>query len=165
MKSLFDPVRAGALQLTNRIVMAPLTRNRAPGAMPTPLMATYYAQRSSAGLIVTEATAISHQGQGYIDVPGIWSDAQVQAWAPVCSGVHAEGGKIVMQLWHVGRISHTELQWGGQAPVAPSAIAAKSKTLLLRDGIPRFVDTSAPRALALQELPGIVADYRRAARN
>ena len=165
MKTLFDPVQAGTLQLANRIVMAPLTRNRAPGAMPTALMATYYAQRASAGLIVTEATAISPQGQGYVDVPGIWSDAQVQAWAAVCAAVHAAGGKIVMQLWHVGRISHTELQPGGQAPVAPSAITAKSKTLLIRDGAPKFVDTSTPRALALDELPGIVADYRHAARN
>ncbi len=165
MKTLFDPTQAGALQLANRIVMAPLTRNRAPGAMPTALMATYYAQRASAGLIVTEATAISHQGQGYMDVPGIWSDAQVAAWAPVCAKVHAAGGKFVMQLWHVGRISHTELQPAGQAPVAPSAIAARSKTLLLRNGAPTFVETSTPRALALEELPGIVADYGHAARN
>ena len=165
MKTLFDPVQAGLLPLANRIVMAPLTRNRAPGALPTPLMATYYAQRASAGLIVTEATAISHQAQGYVDVPGIWSDAQVGAWKPVCSAVHAAGGKIVMQLWHVGRISHTELQPDGQAPVAPSAITAKSKTLLIRDGVPKFVETSMPRALTLEELPSIVTDYRRAARN
>lgn len=165
MKSLFEPVRAGALSLANRIVMAPLTRNRAPGALPTPLMATYYTQRASAGLIVSEATAISHQGQGYADVPGIWSDEQVARWKSVTTAVHAAGGKIVMQLWHVGRVSHTELQPGGQAPVAPSAITAKTKTVLIRDGVPTFVETSAPRALDISELPGIVADYRRAARN
>jgi N-ethylmaleimide reductase len=155
--------------LANRVVMAPLTRNRAPGAIPTPLMATYYTQRADpkngAGLIVTEATAISHQGQGYSDVPGIWSDEQVAAWKPVTDSVHAAGGKIVMQLWHVGRVSHVDLQPGGQAPVAPSAIRAKTKTVLIRDGVPSFEDTSTPRALAIDELPGIIADYRRAARN
>ena len=164
MTHLFDPVQAGSLQLANRIVMAPLTRNRAPGALPTPLMVTYYTQRASAGLIVTEATAISHQGQGYVDVPGIWSDEQVQAWKAVTDSVHAAGGEIVVQLWHVGRVSHVDLQPGGQPPVAPSAIVAKTKTLLIRDGAPTFVETSAPRALRLDELPGIVADYRHAAR-
>ncbi|WP_137894685.1 alkene reductase [Ramlibacter sp. 2FC] len=165
MSSLFDPVQAGRLALANRIVMAPLTRNRAPGAIPTPLMATYYAQRASAGLIVTEATAISHQGQGYADVPGIWSEEQVAAWKPVTEAVHAAGGRIVVQLWHVGRVSHVDLQPGGQAPVAPSAITAKTKTVLIREGVPTFVETSTPRALDISELPGIVADYRRAARN
>ncbi len=164
MASLFDPVQAGSLHLANRIVMAPLTRNRAPGAIPTPLMATYYSQRASAGLIITEATAISHQGQGYSDVPGIWSDAQVAAWRPVTDAVHAAGGKIVIQLWHVGRVSHADLQPGGGAPVAPSAIAAKTKTVLIHDGVPKFVETSEPRALRADELPGIVADYRHAAR-
>ena len=164
MPSLFDPAQAGSLQLANRIVMAPLTRNRAPGALPTALMETYYVQRASAGLIITEATAISHQGQGYVDVPGIWSEAQVAAWKKITDAVHAAGSKIVVQLWHVGRVSHNELQPGGQAPVAPSAIAAKTKTLLLRDGVPTFVETSLPRALQLDELPGIVADYRHAAR-
>lgn len=169
MTSLFDPLQVGRLHLANRVVMAPLTRNRAPGAIPTPLMVTYYTQRADprngAGLIVTEATAISHQGQGYADVPGIWSDAQVAAWKPVTDSVHAAGGKIVMQLWHVGRVSHVDLQPGGQAPVAPSAIIAKTKTVLIRDGVPTFEDTSMPRALTLDELPGIVDDYRRAARN
>ena len=169
MTSLFDPLQVGRLQLANRVVMAPLTRNRAPGAIPTALMATYYTQRADplhgAGLIVTEATAISHQGQGYADVPGIWSDAQVAAWRQVTTSVHAVGGKIVMQLWHVGRVSHVELQPAGQAPVAPSAIRAKTKTVLIRDGVAVFEDTSVPRALALEELPGIVADYRHAAAN
>ncbi|MES2424628.1 MAG: alkene reductase [Pseudomonadota bacterium] len=165
MTTLFDPVQAGSLQLANRIVMAPLTRNRAPGAVPTPLMATYYMQRATAGLIVTEATAISHQGQGYADVPGIWSDEQVAGWKRVTDAVHAAGGKIVVQLWHVGRVSHTDLQPGNAAPVAPSAITAKTKTVLIKDGTPEFVATSEPRALALGELPGIIEDYKRAARN
>jgi len=169
MTTLFDPIQAGQLSLANRVVMAPLTRNRAPGALPNALMATYYTQRANprdgAGLIITEATAISHQGQGYADVPGIWSQEQVDAWKPITDSVHAAGGKIVMQLWHVGRVSHVDLQPGGQAPVAPSAITAKTKTVLIKDGVPQFVDTSAPRALELTELPGIVADYRRAARN
>ncbi|MEY4123385.1 MAG: N-ethylmaleimide reductase, partial [Pseudomonadota bacterium] len=137
--------------------------------MPNALMAEYYAQRANpatgAGLIITEATAISHQGQGYADVPGIWSTEQVKAWQPITQGVHAKGGKIVVQLWHVGRISHTSLQPGGQAPVAPSAITAKSKTVLIVDGVPSFVPTSEPRALRIDELPGIVDDYRKAARN
>jgi N-ethylmaleimide reductase len=169
MKNLFEPCQAGALQLVSRVVMAPLTRNRAPNALPNKLMADYYAQRANpetgAGLIITEATAISHQAQGYADVPGIWSTEQVNAWQQITQGVHAKGGKIVVQLWHVGRISHTSLQPGGQAPVAPSAITAKSKTVLIVDGVPSFVATSEPRALRLEELPGIVADYRKAARN
>ncbi|MCZ4313245.1 alkene reductase [Comamonadaceae bacterium G21597-S1] len=164
MTSLFEPVQAGSLHLSNRVVMAPLTRNRAPGAIPNGLMATYYRQRASAGLIVTEATAISHQGQGYSDVPGIWSPEQVAAWKKVTDAVHAEGGKIVVQLWHVGRVSHVDLQPDGQAPVAPSAIAAKTRTVLIQDGVPAFVPTSEPRALRLDELPGIVTDYRHAAR-
>ncbi len=163
MSTLFDPVQAGSLRLANRIVMAPLTRNRAPGAIPTPLMATYYSQRASAGLIISEATAISHQGQGYANVPGIWSPEQVAAWKPITDAVHAQGGKIVVQLWHVGRVSHVDLQPQGQAPVAPSAIAAKTKTVLIQGGVPTFVPASEPRALRLDELPGIVADYRHAA--
>jgi N-ethylmaleimide reductase len=166
---LFDPCTAGALRLASRIVMAPLTRNRAPGALANARMATYYRQRANpatgAGLIITEATAISYQGQGYADVPGIWSDAQVASWKQVTDAVHAEGGKIVMQLWHVGRVSHTSLQPGGAAPVAPSAITAKTKTVLLVNGQAQFVDTSTPRALDAAELPGIVQDYRRAAAN
>ena len=169
MSTLFDPLPVGRMRLANRVVMAPLTRNRAPGALPNPLMATYYTQRADpttgAGLIISEATAISHQGQGYADVPGIWNEAQVAAWRATADAVHAAGGKIVMQLWHVGRVSHVDLQPNGQAPVAPSALTAHTKTVLIRDGAAQFVDTSAPRALALDELPGIVADYRRAARN
>ncbi len=163
MSELFEPVSAGALSLSNRIVMAPLTRNRAPGAVPTSAMATYYRQRASAGLIITEATAISHQGQGYADVPGLYAPEQVTGWQQVTGAVHEAGGRIVTQLWHVGRVSHNELQPGGGAPVAPSAIRANTKTVLIRGGVPTFVDTSEPRALSIDELPGIVDDYRRAA--
>jgi N-ethylmaleimide reductase len=169
MTSMFEPIQVGSIHLANRVVMAPLTRNRAPGAIPTPLMGTYYKQRANpitgAGLIVTEATAISHQGQGYSNVPGIWSAEQVSAWKKITDSVHAEGGKIVVQLWHVGRVSHVELQPDGQAPVAPSAIQAKTKTVLIRNGVPSFEDTSMPRALALEELPKLINDYRHAAKN
>ena len=165
MTTLFEPLVAGNLRLKNRIVMAPLTRNRSPNAVPTGLGTTYYAQRASAGLIVTEATAISHQGQGYADVPGLYAPEQLAAWKKITDAVHAKGGCIVTQLWHVGRVSHTELQPNGGAPVAPSAITAKTKTVLIHDGVPSFVETSAPRALGIDELPGIVADYRRAAIN
>ncbi len=164
MPTLFDPARAGDLHLKNRVVMAPLTRNRAPGAVPTPLMATYYGQRASAGLIISEATPVSHQGQGYADVPGLYTPEQVAAWKPVTDAVHAQGGRMVVQLWHVGRVSHTSLQPGGGAPVAPSAITAKTMTYLNDGGNGRFEPTSAPRALEASELPGIVEDYRRAAK-
>ncbi|WP_101925047.1 MULTISPECIES: alkene reductase [Luteimonas] len=165
MPTLFDPLTAGALSLPNRIVMAPLTRNRSPDAIPLPRTALYYAQRATAGLLVTEATAISHQGQGYADVPGLYAPEQVAGWRQVTEAVHAEGGRIVVQLWHVGRISHTSLQPDGQAPVAPSALRAASKTFIHdADGRGAFVDTSEPRALEASELPGIVEDYRRAAR-
>jgi N-ethylmaleimide reductase len=163
--SLFDATQAGDLQLANRIVLAPLTRNRAPGAIPVPLMAEYYAQRASGGLLITEATAISHQGQGYADVPGLYGTEQLDGWKHVTQAVHDAGGKIVVQLWHVGRVSHTELQPGGGQPVAPSAITAKTKTVLIKDGVPTFVETSAPRALQADELPGIVYSYQIAARN
>lgn len=165
MPSLFDPTQAGDLELANRIVLAPLTRNRAPDAIPTALMAEYYAQRASGGLLVTEATAISHQGQGYADVPGLYGSEQLDGWKQVTQAVHEAGGKIVVQLWHVGRVSHTELQPDGGQPVAPSAITAKTKTVLLKDGAPTFVATSEPRALRADELPGIVHAYEVAARN
>jgi N-ethylmaleimide reductase len=165
MTTLFDPITAGALELPNRIAMAPLTRNRAPNAIPTAMMATYYAQRASAGLLISEATAISQQGQGYAHVPGLYAPEQIAGWRRVTDAVHAAGGRIVAQLWHVGRVSHTSLQPGGAAPVAPSAITARTKTYVIgADGHGGFVPTSAPRALELAELPGIVADYRRAAR-
>ena len=162
--TLFDHTQACDLQLANRVVMAPLTRNRSPGAVPPPVVATYYTQRASAGLIITEATAITQQGQGYSDVPGLYLPESLAAWRKVTDSVHAAGGKIVVQLWHVGRVSHVDLQADGQAPVAPSAITAKTKTVLIRNGKPEFVNTSAPRALDLAELPGIVEDYRVAAK-
>ncbi|WP_295981885.1 alkene reductase [uncultured Variovorax sp.] len=165
MSTLFDSVQAGDLKLANRIVMAPLTRNRSPNAIPPDIAATYYAQRASAGLLITEATAISHQGQGYSDVPGLYGTEQLDSWKRVTEAVHAEGGKIVVQLWHVGRVSHNELQPDGGKPVAPSAITAKTKTVLIKDGVPTFVDTSEPRALDAGELPGIVHSYAVAARS
>ncbi|MFT7402832.1 MAG: N-ethylmaleimide reductase [Hydrogenophaga sp.] len=131
MTTLFAPLQMGALALPNRIVMAPLTRNRARHAIPTPLMATYYAQRATAGLLISEATAITHQAQGYADVPGLYSTEQLDGWKRVTQAVHDAGGRIVVQLWHVGRISHTSLQPNNEAPVAPSAITAKTKTVLI----------------------------------
>ena len=165
MTSLFEPTHAGDIALANRIAMAPLTRNRAPDAIPTELTATYYAQRATAGLIISEATAISPEGQGYADVPGLYGTEQLDGWKKVTRAVHEAGGKIVVQLWHVGRISHTSLQPDHAKPVAPSAIRAHAKTVLLKDGVPTFTDTSEPRALDAEELPRIVQDYRHAARN
>lgn len=163
MSDLFSPFRMGDIELKNRIVMAPLTRNRAtPGPdAPNDLNVEYYRQRASAGLIVSEASQISQQGQGYLWTPGIFTDAQVEGWRKITDAVHEAGGKIVIQLWHVGRVSHTSLQPNGGAPVAPSAITARTKTFV--EG--GFADTSAPRALDLSEIPGIIADYRRAAEN
>lgn len=160
---LFTPARAGAIKLKNRVVMAPLTRNRARADDDAPfeMHAEYYGQRAGAGLIITEASQISPQGKGYAWTPGIHSKAQVDGWKKVIEAVHAKGGKIVLQLWHVGRISHPVLQPGGADPVAPSAIAANSKTF---DGT-QFVDTPLPRALEATEIPGIVEDYRKAAEN
>ena len=164
--TLFDPIQAGDLELANRMVMAPLTRDRSPRAVPTPLAATYYAQRASAGLIITEGTAISPEAQGFADVPGLYDPEQVAAWRKVTAAVQAEGGKIVCQLWHVGRISHVSLQANGAAPVAPSAIDPdNARTFLIRaDGSGEFVQTSRPRALERAELPRVIGDYRRAAR-
>ncbi|MES0808484.1 alkene reductase [Roseibium sp. SCPC15] len=160
---LFTPARAGAIELKNRVVMAPLTRNRARAEDDAPfeLHAEYYGQRADAGLIITEASQISPQGKGYAWTPGIYSDAQIEGWKKVTDAVHDKGGRIVIQLWHVGRISHPVLQPEGQDPVAPSAIAANSKSF---DGT-QFVDTPTPRALSVEEIPGIVADYRKAAEN
>lgn len=160
--ALFQPYQLGSLTLSNRIVMAPLTRNRAEaGFVPSRFAATYYSQRASAGLLIAEATQISRQGQGYQDTPGIYTPAQVEGWRQVTQAVHAKGGKIFLQLWHVGRVSHVDLQENGAAPVAPSAIQAETKTFV-NNG---FVPVSTPRALALEELPGIVNDFRRAAAN
>jgi N-ethylmaleimide reductase len=161
-KALFEPYSLGSLTLRNRIVMAPLTRNRAgPGFVPGDLAVEYYGQRASAGLVISEATQISQQGQGYQDTPGIYSQAQIDGWRKVTTAVHTKGGRIFLQLWHVGRVSHVDLQENGAAPVAPSAIRAATKTFV-NNG---FADVSEPRALALDELPGIVNDFRQAAAN
>jgi N-ethylmaleimide reductase len=159
---LFESYKLGPITLANRAVMAPLTRNRAgAGFVPGPLASEYYAQRASAGLLITEASQISQQGQGYQDTPGIYSNEQVAGWKKVTGAVHARGGKIFIQLWHVGRISHTSLQPNGGAPVAPSAIRANTKTFVGS----QFTEVSEPRALELGEIPGIIDDYKRAARN
>ncbi|WP_093107500.1 alkene reductase [Variovorax sp. CF079] len=161
-KTLFEPYTLGSLKLSNRIVMAPLTRNRAgAGLIPSEHAATYYGQRASAGLIITEATQISADAQGYQDTPGLYTQPQIDGWRRVTDAVHAKGGRIFVQLWHVGRISHVDLRPGGTAPVAPSAIRAATKTFV-NNG---FHDVSEPRALALDEIPGIVEDFRQAAAN
>lgn len=159
---LFKPAQLGPLQLANRVVMAPLTRSRAKeDDIPGDLAAEYYVQRAGAGLIIAEATQISPQGKGYILTPGIYSDAQVQAWKKITSGVHAAGGKIFLQLWHVGRISHPSIQQGGALPVAPSAIRPEGQSFT-NDG---FVPMVTPRALETREMAGIVEQYRSAAQN
>ena len=158
---MFSPYRLGEVALANRIVMAPMTRSRAgDGNVPTPMAATYYQQRASAGLVVTEATQVSPQGVGYIRTPGIHSAEQVAGWRKVTDAVHGAGGTIFLQLWHVGRISHPDFH-GGELPVAPSAIAA-SGTVFTAQG-PKPMVT--PRALELAELPGIVAQFRAGAEN
>jgi N-ethylmaleimide reductase len=162
MTTLFDSFDFGDFHLPNRIVMAPLTRDRAgPGQVPTDLMATYYRQRASAGLIISEATQISAEGQGYLDTPGIYSPEQVAGWRQVTAAVHDAGGRIVVQLWHVGRISHVSLLPQGRTPVSSTARSARTKTFT-KDG---FVEVSAPRALRTDEMPRIVADYVHAARS
>ena len=160
---LQTPFDLGGLTLPNRLVMAPLTRNRAARETlaPTGLVVEYYRQRASAGLIITEATQISQQGQGYILTPGIYSSDQVDGWRNVTDAVHKAGGRIYLQLWHVGRVSHVSLQPNGGAPVAPSAIPANTKTYLDSG----FAGVSPPRALAAEEIPGIVHDYFVAAEN
>ena len=164
--TLFDPLQMGDMPLATRVVMAPLTRNRAsPGQLPNDLMLRYYQQRANpatgAGLIITEATQISPMGQGYLDTPGIHSAEQVRAWRRITDAVHAEGGRIVVQLWHVGRISHVSLLPGGQAPVSSTAQPARGKTFIAGG----FAPCSPPRALATAEIAGVVADYRKAALN
>jgi N-ethylmaleimide reductase len=157
---LFSPVKMGALMLENRVAMAPLTRSRAPGpdGVPGPMNAQYYAQRASAGVIVSEATNISPQGRGYAYTPGIYSEDQVAGWKLVTDAVHAKGGKILCQLWHVGRISHPSLQPGGALPVAPSAVRPEGNAYTEQG----FQPLVAPRALALEEIPGVIDQYRHA---
>jgi len=161
MPTLYDPLNIGALKLSNRIIMAPLTRMRAvdqrsPGAITK----EYYVQRASAGLIFTEATSVSPQGVGYPNTPGIWSEKQVAAWREVTEAVHQAGGKIVIQLWHVGRISDP-VYLNGELPVAPSAIAPAGHVSVLRP----LKDYEVPRALATEEIAGIVEDFRHGAEN
>ena len=160
-KPLFLPYQLGDIELSNRLVMAPMTRSRAVRRnVPNPLAATYYAQRASAGLIVTEATQVSPQGVGYIRTPGIHSAEQVVGWQRITDAVHSAGGKIFLQLWHVGRISHPDFH-GGELPVAPSAITPQGQ-VFTAEGPQQMVT---PRALALAELPGIIAQFRRGAEN
>jgi 2,4-dienoyl-CoA reductase-like NADH-dependent reductase (Old Yellow Enzyme family) len=161
MPSLFDPLRVGALDLPNRVIMAPLTRARATeDRVPTALMRDYYVQRASAGLILTEATSVTAMGVGYERTPGIWSDAQVAGWRMITDAVHEAGGRIMMQLWHVGRISDPSLL-DGALPVAPSAIAAGGHVSLLRPERGYVV----PRALETAEVVGVVQAFRRGAEN
>ncbi len=157
---LHTPIKLGVLHLPNRIIMAPLTRMRAPNSIPTDLMATYYSQRASAGLIISEATPISPQGVGYPATPGIWNQQQVEAWQKITVAVHEQNGRMVLQLWHVGRISHPDFH-DGDLPVAPSALAPKGNAIT-PTGMKPFVT---PRALATDEIPGIIENYRQAAKN
>ncbi len=161
--TLFTPIRLGAISAPNRVVMPPMTRMRAgPGRVPTPMMAEYYAQRAGAGLVITEATAISRQGTGCPNTPGIWTAEQIAGWKTVVDTVHAAGGRIAVQLWHMGRISHPSFQADGDLPVAPSAIAPRNGTILTDTGVEPYV---LPRALEIEEIPGIVEQYAAAARN
>jgi N-ethylmaleimide reductase len=161
MSKLFTPTQVGPYRLSHRVVMAPLTRMRSdPGDIPNDLMVKYYAQRASdGGLIVSEATPVSTRGNGYAGAPGIYSDAQIAGWRRVTDAVHAKGGRIFQQLWHVGRQSHVDLQPDGEAPVAPSAIAAEGYAYTKRGEAP----FSMPRALELHEIPGIIEEFRSGA--
>jgi N-ethylmaleimide reductase len=159
---LLTPLALGPLTVPNRFIMSPMTRSRArqPGDVPTELAARYYAQRSSAGLIITEATQVDPHGKGYAFTPGIHSDEQVAGWQTVTEAVHANGGRIAMQLWHVGRMSHVDFH-GGEAPLAPSAINANASIFI--GGANPFAPTSTPRAIETREIPQIVEQYRRGA--
>jgi len=158
---LFKPLTMGALELPNRVLMAPLTRNRAhPDGTPHEMAITYYRQRASAGVIFSEATQVSAMGKGYVNTPGIHCDAHVAAWKQIADAVHAGGGRIFLQLWHVGRISHRSLLPDGQQPVSASAVRADAQTFA-ESG---FVDTSEPRALETGEIPALIEDYRQAAK-
>lgn len=161
MPTIFDTHQMGTFTLRNRMVMAPMTRGRATvDSVPTPRMATYYGQRATAGLIVTEGTFISRQAVGWNRAPGVWTDAMVAAWRPITEAVHAAGGRIFLQLWHMGRVTHPEFQ-DGEQPVGPSAITAAGESHT-PSGTRPYVE---PRALRTDELPGIVDDYVLAAHN
>lgn len=163
MSTLFDPLQLGDIALANRVVMSPLTRTRAPGELPNDLMRLYYQQRASAGLIISEAIQVCAEGVGYLDTPGLYTAEQTAAWRPITTAVHAAGGRIVAQLWHVGRISHQLLQPGGAAPVSSSNKPAVTnvKVRTPQGAMP----PSVPRPLGLDEIPGVIAAYRQAARN
>ncbi|MGU7774294.1 alkene reductase [Burkholderia sp. MR1-5-21] len=168
MTSLFQPIKIGHLDLEHRVAMAPLTRSRAaqPGNVPSAMNVEYYRQRASAALIVTEATQISQQGQGYAWTPGIHSEEQIQGWRAVSEAVHKEGGHIFLQLWHVGRVSHPVFQPGGALPVAPSALPVPGKTFIVDDaGNGVWGEIPVPQALSIDGIREIVADYRQAAKN
>jgi len=160
---LLQPLELGRLRVPHRVLMAPLTRSRArqPGDVPWELNVRYYRQRASAGLILSEATQVSPQGKGYAFTPGIYSDEQVEGWTEVLDAVHGEGGRIFAQLWHVGRISHPDLQPNGEQPVAPSAIRPEAQTYISDNS--GMIDIPEPRALETEEIPGIVTQYRHAA--
>ena len=161
-EDLFQPVQLGPYRLANRVVMAPLTRSRATAdGVPVPLMAEYYRQRASAGLIISEGANISPQGRGYAFTPGLYSPEQVEAWRSVTQAIHAAAGRVFVQLWHVGRISHPSLQPGGSLPVAPSAIPPQTRSYTEAG----FQPCVTPRALETAEISGIVEHYRRAADN
>jgi len=167
-KHLFSPIKVGSLSLNHRVAMAPLTRSRAgrPNNVPTVVNAEYYRQRASAAIIITEATQISQQGQGYAWTPGIHSEEQIKGWQAVSEAVHAEGGNIFLQLWHVGRVSHPVFQPGGGLPVAPSALPVPGKTFILDEqGNGVWGDVPVPQELSTAGINEIVEDYRRAARN
>lgn len=167
-EKLFTPLKVGAVTVPNRVFMAPLTRLRSiePGDIPTAMMVEYYRQRASSGLIISEATQVSAQAKGYAGAPGLHSDEQVAAWKKITAAVHEKAGHIAVQLWHTGRISHSSLQPGGEAPVAPSAINSGTRTSLRdENGKAIRVDTTTPRALETYEIPGIVDDFRKAVGN
>lgn len=166
MSKLFEPIDAGSIPLANRVVMAPLTRSRSPGSIPNDLNVEYYRQRASAGLIISEGTPISEQGQGYADVPGLFRKESITGWKDVTDTVHKEGGKIVAQIWHVGRVSHTSLQPHGGHPVAPSALPAKVNSFIIDNkGEGVSVPASEPRALTLEGIEAILDDFGTAAKN
>lgn len=167
VSALFKPIQLGGIELANRIVMPPMTRSRStqPGDVANDLMATYYAQRASAGLIVTEGTQISPMGKGYAWTPGIFSSEQVAGWRVTTERVHESGGVIFAQLWHVGRVSHPA-NLGGNSPLAPSAIPAKNvKVFIERDGKPEFVDAADPRQMDQQDIKAVIEEYRQATIN
>ncbi|MFN2332622.1 MAG: alkene reductase [Halomonas sp.] len=163
--TLLTPLQLGSLSLPNRVIMAPLTRARTPDSVPGKLQQAYYGQRASAGLIISEATNVSPTARGYVYTPGIWTDAQEAGWQRVVEAVHAKGGRIALQLWHVGRVSHEMVQPNGAQPVAPSALKGEGAECFVEfeDGTAGPHPTSTPRALETDEIPGVVDDYRQAA--